>query len=254
MGITFATVNTDAAVGRLVALGTDGLIVGGQLPPDRLRALVDLGLPCVVANDRATGDRTSQPALDRVVFDDAEVGRLAATELLGGGATRFAVFHQSLLYEVARVRVDSFRATVTETLPDAIIETYEVPRINSLPDANASADLAERLFRLPEERPDGIFCTATPITGGVLRGLRRAGVAVPATVALVGYGDSEAAEVSSPPLTVVRGDPQALGRAALRRLLERAREPAEPPVMVVLGVELVRRESVRLVNSGLVTA
>ncbi|MBI3974196.1 MAG: LacI family DNA-binding transcriptional regulator [Chloroflexi bacterium] len=92
--------------------------------------------------------------------------------------------------------------------------------------------------------PSGLFCTSDRIAFGALRALRELGYAVPEAVSVVGFNDYEAAAHVHPPLTTIRTDTALMGRLAVRRLLERAREPDTPPVTTTIGVTLVERESV----------
>ncbi|MFJ6661852.1 LacI family DNA-binding transcriptional regulator [Streptomyces sp. NPDC091377] len=52
--------------------------------------------------------------------------------------------------------------------------------------------------------PDGVVCGDDLIALGVLRGMSRAGIAVPDEVAVTGFDDIAFAEISDPPLTTMR--------------------------------------------------
>jgi LacI family transcriptional regulator len=71
------------------------------------------------------------------------------------------------------------------------------------------------------------------------------GVKVPTDVALAGFDDFDLAELTSPPLTVVRQPAQELGRVAASLLFERIERGESPKTgrRIVLPVEIVLRRS-----------
>src|SRR6185312_5647645 len=91
-----------------------------------------------------------------------------------------------------------------------------------------------------------IFCTNDAAAIGAIRALREAGREVPQDVSVIGYGDDTyVAEHLTPALTTIVSDTELLGATAVKRLLARAADPTMAPTMTMLGVELVKRESVR---------
>jgi LacI family transcriptional regulator len=70
---------------------------------------------------------------------------------------------------------------------------------------------------------DGVVCGNDATALGVLRGLRKHGVGVPADVAVTGFGDIACAELADPPLTTVRQRWDAMADECVRLL----QQPAE---------------------------
>jgi DNA-binding LacI/PurR family transcriptional regulator len=81
---------------------------------------------------------------------------------------------------------------------------------------------------------------------GVLRALHENGVAVPGVVSVVGFDDMADAASFWPPLTTVRQDFATVGRAAVRRLLERIAGDEPPERVPLVPTELVVRASTGL--------
>jgi LacI family transcriptional regulator len=80
---------------------------------------------------------------------------------------------------------------------------------------------AEHLADLrPSRRPSAVFCTNDRLGLGLLRELMRRGVNVPDDVAIVGYGDTEAAEAAA--VTSLRPPRRLLGVTAVDLLMEEA--------------------------------
>jgi len=82
-----------------------------------------------------------------------------------------------------------------------------------------------------------------------MKALREAGRDVPADVSLVGFGDfPDLADHLMPPLTTMHVDMRVLGGTAVKRLLARVADRGMPPVLNMLDVALVERQSVRRVT------
>jgi LacI family transcriptional regulator len=103
-------------------------------------------------------------------------------------------------------------------------------------------DGANTLFDL-DEPPTAIFAFNDNLAVGVLQAARSRGLRVPEDVSIVGFDDSEQAEIVTPRLTTVRQPLTEMGRMAvsvLSRLVEGQRVEA---LRVELATKLVERES-----------
>jgi LacI family transcriptional regulator len=76
------------------------------------------------------------------------------------------------------------------------------------------------LFRL-QHPPTALLAGGLGTLTGMLRAAREARLSIPQDISIVGYGDSELAELATPAVTVVSWDWAGMGRAAARLLLER---------------------------------
>lgn len=93
-------------------------------------------------------------------------------------------------------------------------------------------------------RITALFAGNDTIAFGALQALREAGLRVPEDIAVVGYDDIPLAAYASPPLTTVRTEPVAQGRAAMALLVAQLRQAPLPPLPTELPVpELVVRQS-----------
>jgi LacI family transcriptional regulator len=91
--------------------------------------------------------------------------------------------------------------------------------------------------------PQAVACGNDQMAIGVLRELQRAGIRVPADVAVTGFDDVYPSRVIDPPLTTVSQPFNDLGGRATARLLARIDDPALAPVTEVLPTQLVIRAS-----------
>jgi LacI family transcriptional regulator len=102
---------------------------------------------------------------------------------------------------------------------------------------------AARILLGRSSLPDAVVCANDQMAIGVLRELQRAGVRVPADVAVTGFDDVYASQVIDPPLTTVSQPFRELGNRATRRLLDRIAEPGLAPRAEVLPTHVVIRAS-----------
>ena len=91
--------------------------------------------------------------------------------------------------------------------------------------------------------PQAVACANDQMAIGVLRELQRAGVRVPADVAVTGFDDVYPSRVIDPPLTTVSQPFNDLGGRAAARLLARIDDPTLATVTEVLPTQLVIRTS-----------
>jgi len=100
--------------------------------------------------------------------------------------------------------------------------------------------ILDRAFKLPS----ALFCVNDVIAFGVLKALRENGNLVPEEVSIIGFDDLPASALLNPPLTSVIVSKREIGRVALNRLNTRIGNPDLPPTKIVVGGQLIERESV----------
>ena len=100
---------------------------------------------------------------------------------------------------------------------------------------------AGHAFLTHPDRPSAVLCDDDVLAAGLLAAAHQLGVDVPGEVAVVGFDDLDVARLTSPPLTTVRFDAEALGAAAFELL--HARLQGKRPRNRVLPSELVIRAS-----------
>lgn len=215
----------------------DGMLltpVGDVLP--RLHQLRQRGVAVVLVDRIIESDDFSS-----VSVDDHLGGRIAANHLLDLGRRRLAFIGGPAHLSQVRDRWQAVRDAVAAH-PDATVRMVETQAM----EAAAGRIAAEELLADPaHERPDAIFAANDLLALGVLQALTRAQIAVPETVALIGYDDIDFAASAAVPLSSVRQPRDLLGQEAARILMEVIADPATDARHVVLEPELVVRESTR---------
>ena len=152
-----------------------------------------------------------------VGFHHAEVGSMAASHLVQRGRRRL-LFLGARLQEDRRAgqRAQGFVDTA-RSVPGVSAEIIRHP-------APATAEvgamlLAEALRRCPEV--DGIACSNDHVALGAMFECQRLGVAIPARLSVVGFGDLSFSAACNPSMTTIRPPGDLIGKEAARLLIAR---------------------------------
>ena len=100
------------------------------------------------------------------------------------------------------------------------------------------------------EFPDGIVCSNDALAAGALKACRRAGLSVPADIAVTGAGDGSIAPLLEPPLTSLRMSAENLAYTAVAYIHSRLAGNLSEPLRVRIDMELVERESTAVHDSA----
>ena len=204
--------------------------------PQMARIIRSAGVPAVELRATKLGH-----GLPFVGIDNSSLGRLVADHLIDGGFRRFAV------YSVASERYFEERR---ENFIARVEEAGHSWTEFAAPARERPADWERNQARLVSwvkslEKPVGIFACTDQLGFWLLDACRRADVAVPEQVAIVGVENDETLCLSaSPPLSSVEFDSQRLGYAAARMLDSLMNGEAAPDAPVLLPpAGLVVRQS-----------
>ena len=237
-----------AAAALLARTPVDGLVCVGAFGPARaaqLRAVAATGLPYAFIGEREL-DGTPVP---HATTDYARGSRLAVEHLARLGHRRIALAVDPRTRDLPTIaaRLDGYRDALRALGLDGSAE-LRLPWEDAAAGDRAAG--ARNARRLRETGATAVYAVYGNTTRRVLLDLQGAGVAVPQTVAVVGFGDFPGAASLPPPLTTVRQPFDRLGAAAARLVF--AGLAGESPVWpVVLEPDLVVRESCGAAAAGL---
>ncbi|TVR04416.1 MAG: LacI family transcriptional regulator [Spirochaetaceae bacterium] len=93
--------------------------------------------------------------------------------------------------------------------------------------------------------PSALFCTNDIIAYGVMKAIREAGYRIPDDVSIIGFDDLPSSALMDPPLTTIAVSKWEIGNAAVNRLTQRMLNRDSPAVKIVIGGQLIERNSVR---------
>ena len=225
-------------VGRVLgSIAIDGVVCTGDIDDRSYRALVDSGVPFVLAG----GLWRQQPAPPEVRIignDNFQGGRLATAHLLAAGHRRIALITGPVEGRHWKQRRLGYEAALRE----AGIALDPGLMVESLIDtADAAEPVLGRLFA------SGPACTALFAGNdryalGAYRVLRALGRRPGLDVSIVGYDDLDFGETLDPPLSSIQPDIEGTGEGAVALLVEAL--AGQPSRQVLRRVRLVERASV----------
>ena len=201
----------DPLPGRLAARGIP-IVVGGRPPATALVSYVDV--------DNRQGARSAVEHL--VAMDRRRIATISGPTDMAVGLDRLAGYSDGV-------------ATAGFGWDDGLVATGDFSQ-----DGGARA-MRTLLARCPDI--DAVFAASDLMAAGALQALREAGRRVPSDVAVVGYDDSQIAEMTDPPLTSVRQPIEEMGAEMSRLLVSVASQPAAVPRQVILATRLIERGS-----------
>jgi len=194
-------------------LALDGAVVYSCRPDSEARRwLVRRRLPLVLV------DQDPVEGVACVNVADREGAHAAAQHLVDLGHRRIGIvtFGGAPDSGISSHPEHERMAGWTEALSAAgITPTVEIVLAHG--DAEAE-EAAGRLLDRPD-RPTGILCFSDLLALGVVRAAGARGLAVPQDLSVVGFDDSPVASRIDPPLTTIRQDVEAKGRAAAAALV-----------------------------------
>ena len=220
---------------RLMRGTTDGAVL--MLPEETSAELKALqrDFPFVVVDPRVALDEGIP-----VVSAAHAAGARAATEhLLSLGHRRIGAITGPPAWIACTDRLNGYHGALAAAgvLPDPALVA-----VSDFRNGPATAAAAAKLLDLAEP-PTAIFAFNDNVAVGVIKAARSRGLRVPDDLSVVGFDDSEQAEIVTPALTTVRQPLAEMGRMAvslLLRLLENQRVDA---LRIELATKLVVRES-----------
>ncbi|GAA3590276.1 LacI family DNA-binding transcriptional regulator [Nonomuraea rosea] len=219
----------------LVTAGRRALIaVTSQMTARHLAALSRARLPLVLI-DPLNLPRTRVTSIGSTNF----AGGLAATHhLLSLGHRRIAYIGGPATAACNQARLHGYRAAM-ESEGAPVLPGYALSGHFRYHDGVAGA---EAVLDLPQA-PTAIFAGSDETALGVMEAARARGLRIPDDLSVVGFDDTQIAQMASPPLTTVRQPLREMGGVALRTALRLAAGERVDSHHVELATELVVRGS-----------
>ncbi|MEO3801765.1 substrate-binding domain-containing protein [Nonomuraea sp. B1E8] len=219
----------------LVAAGRRGLIaVTSELTAGQLAALAKARLPLVLI-DPLNLPRARVTSIGSTNF----AGGLAATQhLLSLGHRRIAYVGGPAAAACNQARLHGYRAAMeaegTPVLP-GYVQTGHFRYHDGVTGGAAVLDLPRA--------PTAIFAASDETALGIMEAARARGLRIPEDLSIVGFDDTQIAQMASPPLTTVRQPLREMGGVALRTALRLAAGEKIDSHHVELATGLVVRGS-----------
>jgi LacI family transcriptional regulator len=201
---------------------------------DRLQKLQKTGLAIVAFDRPLSGVQT-----DAVVVENRSGTEEAVRHLMKHGHRRIACIGYDEDVYAVRERIEGYtscmRAAGLKLMLALGVSTLEGTREWLQTVLNAS------------DRPTAIFSLNHRTSTFLLQALSEAGIAVPESMAIIGFDDFDLASLMSPPLTTVSQSPVEMAKRAMALLIDRIADHSRGtefvPAKVVLPVTLTVRAS-----------
>ncbi len=225
----------------------DGMLLVGPAELEVVRALQSTRLPLVLVEQYFPDQ-----GLEAVIANYFDGARRATEYLIAQGHREIAIVNgpmdggapaRNTLYPL-ELRAQGYRSALIEAALPVRHDLSEGSNLTPSGGYEACRRLLDRGAPF-----SALFCANDWVAIGAMKALREAGRDVPADVSLVGFGDfPDLADHLMPPLTTMHVDMRVLGGTAVKRLLARVADRGMPPVLNMLDVALVERQSVRRVT------
>jgi len=230
-------------VNHLTIRAIDGLLISLSTETtnvDHLKKLHEKGLP-IVFFDRVSDEIKTH----KVIADNFKGAYDATTNLINSGYKKIAHITSLPHISVTAERLKGYQAALTES-GLSINENY----IKYCP--HGGKDIAEietalkELLNLPDP-PDALFTASDRITTTTLPLLHKLGLKIPADIALMGFTNTQLADVLNPSLSQVYQPGFEIGKKATEMLINliESRRPVTEFETVLLPTKLFTRDSTK---------
>lgn len=209
----------------------DAILCAGFFEPEVLAALQQVGKPMVLVDMQRRGFTSINP-------DNMNGGYLATQHLLRTGRKRIAMLTGSLAHYSIQQRNRGFRQALFDAKVHADPNLEVI--VPTMGEGEEGVIEAVRSLLNLSKRPDALFCYNDSTALVAMKYCLGEGMRIPSDLAIVGFDDIAAAAAAIPPLSTVRVDKEALGRAGVECLLHK---PEEQSAQITLPVEMIVRES-----------
>jgi len=229
------------ALEHLVDQGVEGVVAVAPIV-EVARVVDDLRPPCPVVVAAARRELPDDVHAQYVYADQWLGAQLATEHLLNLGHTHLVHLAGPMSWFDARERADAFEETARAR--GAATQVLAAGGWSARRGYELGLRLASQVRAV--DGPTAFFAGNDLMAIGLVRALWESGLRVPDDASVVGFDDVEGSAYLVPSLTTVRQPFEAVGRAAVRALLEAWRTPDEKalaPVAAVMPPELMVRGS-----------
>jgi DNA-binding LacI/PurR family transcriptional regulator len=217
-----------------------GAILSGTHSASVLASLRERRIPFSTTGNNIVGDWRPEE-FDCVTTDDVRGAAEATQYLISQG-------HRNIWF-IGNQRVPWFERCgrgYRQVMEEAGLE----PHFSELQaDDRELGYLAVKSLLTNRSRPTAIFGGNDDIASGVYQALQESGVLIPDDISVAGFNDT-LGELLHPGLTTAREFPREVGGHLAEFVLRRIQDPALPPQQLMIPTVLVKRESVRKIESS----
>lgn len=240
--INYKNENRNSIIDSIKADNVEGILVlGTELDNDDISILKELDKPFVIIDSYFEHEE-----VDCILMDNIKATHQAVQYLVESGHKVIGYLHSSVWIHNFAEREQGLKQ-VMEKINIPMEKTNTILLRPTLD--GAYQDMREYLKQVKmEQLPTSFFADNDIIAFGAVRALQEKGVRIPEDISIVGMDDMPFCEFGNPRLTTVRVFKQAIGRASVRRIVEKIEQidSEDCSQKIALGTELIVRESVSI--------
>ncbi|RDJ21317.1 LacI family transcriptional regulator [Bosea caraganae] len=235
--------NERAFLDDMLTHGIRGVIIISSLADEsHIEEVVRKGLVAISYDSQS--QRAIQPVIDHVSSDNVAGGRMAAEYLIANGHRCIAFLTpRGWTFSRAQKREGFMLAVEAAGIRGVVIEGALSSNYADEELAELGMSLAGTVAEHPE-RPTGIVAINDIMAVGLLAGLRKRGMAIPADVSVVGMDGIALGTFVAPPLTSVRLATRDMAKAMVDRIMLRLKRGETTPSTFRFPPTMLVRESV----------
>lgn len=222
-----------------------GIIAVGKIGDSFLNRLKEYRIPIVLADYNSLEEKVD------CIMSDNKLGSYKMTSYLYEKGFRKIGYVGDLSYSPStRERFYGYQEAIqnylNRTMPQetmAYIEQYSIlTKIEEYVIHQNRDALYAKFIEMPE-KPEAFICSNDELAILLMKVLQEHGYRIPEDIAVVGFDDIEPAKMVTPSLTTVHVRRKTMGQNATKRLLYRIANPKAPIETIVMGVDIVERDS-----------
>jgi LacI family transcriptional regulator len=202
---------------------------------DHFKPFAERNVPLVFF-DRVEKDDKSTA----VVIDNVKCGYIATKHLIEQGCKRIALVTASLKRNVYSQRYEGYRKALAEHDLEFAEDLLIINRVSE----EAGVEAAMKILKM-QPLPDGVFVTSDFVAAFCMRTLKKHGISVPETIAMVGFNNDYISKLIEPALTTINYPGHDIGEIAARNLINHLKglSSIDQTNTITVRAELVIRES-----------
>ncbi|MGB9856535.1 MAG: LacI family DNA-binding transcriptional regulator [Dictyoglomaceae bacterium] len=211
----------------------DGLILAGpDMPKEFIETIRKTGIPLILVDNYSEN-------VDSVLADNIRGAYIATKYLIELGHKIIAFASGPLDHISVYERWEGYKKALEEAgikyNPEYMIEERELTM--------RTGRHAFQILWKNDPKPTAILSANDPMALGVIQCAKDMGIKVPEELSVIGIDDIDLSSQFDPPLTTIRIFKEEMGSITAKRLIDRIKNPNQPPIKIIVSTELVIRGS-----------
>jgi LacI family transcriptional regulator len=211
----------------------DGLILAGpDMPKEFIETIRKTGVPLVLVDNYSEN-------VDSVLADNIRGAYIATKYLIELGHKIIAFASGPLDHISVYERWEGYKKALEEAgikyNPEYTVKEKELTM--------KTGRHAFQILWENDPKPTAILSANDPMALGIIQCAKDIGIKVPEELSVIGIDDIDLSSQFDPPLTTVRIFKEEMGSITAKRLIDRIKNPNQPPIKIIVSTELIIRGS-----------